>query len=62
MAQQGQAVAAEIEKYYRKAKEILAANREFFEKVEQELAEKKLLTMRDLDRIRQECGVLPMVG
>ena len=62
LAHQEQAVAAEIEKYYRKAKEILAANREFFEKVEQELSEKKLLTMRDLTRIRQECGVLPAAG
>ena len=62
LAHQEQAVAAEIEKYYRKAKEILAANREFFEHVEQELTEKKLLTMRDLDRIRRECGVLPVAG
>lgn len=58
MAQQEQAIAAEIEKYYRKAKEILAANRDFFERIEQELAEKKLLTMRDLTRIRGECDML----
>lgn len=62
LAHQEQAVAAEIEKYYRKAKEILAANHDFFERVEQELAEKKLLTMRDLDRIRGECGTLATVG
>ena len=55
LAHQEQVVAAEIEKYYRKAKEILAANRDFFERVEQELIEKKLLTMRDLERIRGEC-------
>ena len=62
LAHQEQAVAAEIEKYYRKAKEILSANRAFFECVEQELAEKKLLTMHDLSRIRRGCDMLPAAG
>ena len=55
-ALQEQAVAAEIERYYRKAKELLAANRDFFERVERELTEKEILTGKDLKRIREEAG------
>ena len=55
-ALQEQAVAAEIERYYRKAKELLAANRDFFERVERELTEKEILTPKDLQRIRGEAG------
>lgn len=62
LAHQEQAVAAEIEKYYRKAKEILAANRDFFECVEKELIEKGLLTGKDLQRIRGECDSDALAG
>ena len=56
---QEQAVAAEIERYYRRAREILALNREFFERIAQGLAEKGLLTVTDIRRFREECQVLP---
>ena len=58
-ARQEQATAMEIEKYYRQAKEILAANREFFEKTAAALARKGLLTMLDLREIRESCTILP---
>lgn len=48
--------------YYRRAKELLAANRDFFERVEQELTEKGLLTGKDLQQVRSECGMLPVAG
>jgi ATP-dependent Zn protease len=50
--EQEQAVALEVERYYKKAKEILALNTEFLEKVAQALAEKKLLTTMDIQKIK----------
>ena len=54
MSEQEQAVAAEVEKYYRKAKEILSANWEFFEKIAVALAQKKLLSTVDIQKIKSE--------
>ena len=54
-----QAIAAEMENYYRKAKEILSANWEFFEKLAAALAEKKLLSAVDIQKIRGECQIVP---
>lgn len=55
-----QAVATEVERYYRKAKEIISANREFFEKLAAALAEKKLLSAVDIEKIREGCQVVPV--
>ena len=53
-----QAVAAEVERYYRKVKEIISANREFFEKLAAALAEKKLLSAVDIQQIREDCRIV----
>ena len=53
-----QAVAAEIENYYRKAKEIISANWDFFEKLASALAEKKLLSAADIQHIKKECRIV----
>lgn len=58
-AKQEQATATEIEKYYRMAKEILSVNADFFEKIAQALAQKKLLTMGDVQAIKADCKVTP---
>ena len=60
MADRDQAVAAEVERYYRKAKEILSANWEFFEKLAAALAEKKLLSAVDIEKIREGCKMVPV--
>ncbi len=46
-----------LEMYYYKTKEILAQNREFLDRVASELAEKKLLTMYDIQRIKSQCRI-----
>lgn len=53
-----QATAVKIEEFYRKAKEILALNSEFLEKIAAALAEKKLLTAPEINAIRNECSVV----
>lgn len=58
---QEQAVAEEVEKLYKKAKEILARNTEFLEKVAQKLAAKKLLTTADIQEIKNGCKIVPVV-
>lgn len=55
---QEQAAAIEIEKYYRKAKEIISLNREFFERIAAELAQKRLLHTADIQRIKAECNIV----
>lgn len=55
-----QAAATEVERYYRKAKEVLSANWEFFEKLAAALAEKKLLSAVDIEKIREGCQVVPV--
>ena len=49
-----------MERYYRKAKEVLSANWEFFEKLAAALAEKKLLSAVDIEKIREGCQVVPV--
>lgn len=57
MKRQEQAVATEVEKYYRKAKEIISKNRDFFERLAAELAKKKLLNTADIQGIKAECPI-----
>ena len=59
-ASQEQVIAAEVEKAYRKAKEILSLNAEYFEKVAVTLAQKKLLSAVDMQRIKNECKIVPV--
>lgn len=57
---QEQAVAAEVERYYRKAREILAENSDFLEKLADALAKKRILTAEDIQRIKSQCTVVPV--
>ena len=57
---QEQAVASEVEKFYMKAKEIIALNREFLEKVADALAKKKILVMADIKEIKESCRIVPV--
>ena len=57
---QEQAVSAEVEKYYRKAKEILSANSEFLNKIAEALEKKKLLVMADIKAIKETCTIVPV--
>ena len=59
-SEQEQAVSAEVEKFYRKAKEIISLNQEFFEKVAVALAQKKLLSAVDIKQIKSECEIVPV--
>ncbi len=56
-----QIVAAELERYLFKAKEIVADNREFLDKVAKELLEKHTLLFSDIKRIRESCRIVPAV-
>ncbi len=58
--EQEKAVAAEVEKYLRKAKEILSLNQEFFEKLAAELAKRKILTAAAVQNIKKECTIVPV--
>ena len=58
--EQEKAVAAEVEKFYKKAKEIISLNFEFFEKVAEALAKKKLLSALDIQKIKSECKIVPV--
>lgn len=58
--EQEQVIASEVERYCRKAKEILALNRDFFEKVASALAKKRLLTAADVQKIKSECTIVPV--
>ncbi|MCH5315784.1 MAG: AAA family ATPase [Eubacterium sp.] len=60
MNRQEQAVALEIERYYRKAKEIISLNWDFFEKLAAELAKKKILNTDDIQKIKAECKITPV--
>ena len=59
-SEQEQAVSAEVEKYYRKAKEIISLNMEFFDKVAAALAKKRLLSTVDIKQIKSECKITPV--
>ena len=61
-ASQEQIVATEVERYFRKAKDILYENREFLEKTASALAQKGLLTMLDVRAIKCECACLKEAG
>lgn len=58
--EQERVVSAEIEKYYRKAKEVLSLNQDFFEKIAASLAQRKLLTMADIQKIKGSCKIVPV--
>ena len=51
------AASLEIERYYRKAKEILAKNREFLDKLAFEIATKDYLLESDIQRIKATCTI-----
>ena len=57
---QEQAISAEVEKYYKKAKEILASNKEFFEKLAVALSNKGFLAMADIKEIKDSCEIRPV--
>ncbi len=57
---QEQVVSAEVEKYYKKAKEILMCNKEFFDKLAEALAKKGLLAMSDIKEIKETCKITPV--
>ena len=59
-AKQEQATAAEIERFYKKAKEILALNHELFEAIAKELSVKGVLTASDIERLRFICPSVPV--
>jgi cell division protease FtsH len=55
-AKQEQAVSAEVEKYYRKAKEILAQNRNLLDGIARALMEKGVLTVEDIAAVKKACN------
>ena len=57
---QEQAVSAEVEQYYRKAKEILSCNKDFFNKLAEALAKKGFLAMSDIQQIKESCEIIPV--
>lgn len=59
IARQEQAIAVEVEKAFRKAKEILVGNREFLDAIAAELTQKEFLTALDVKRIKAECHIAP---
>jgi ATP-dependent Zn protease len=58
--EQEKATAKEIEKIYRKVKEILSLNAEFLEKLADALSRKKLLSAADVQKIKSECKIVPV--
>lgn len=57
-----QVVASEVDRYYRQAKQILAANSEFLEKLAAELLVKRLLTEQDIRRIKEICPLVTLAA
>lgn len=51
-------VISEVERYYRKAKEIIAKNGEFYDAVVNELSKTGLITMNDIARIKANCKIV----
>lgn len=49
-------IAVEMERYYNKAKQILAKNRVFLDRLANELMEKKILTSKDIKKINKSCN------
>ena len=56
-SKQEQAVATEVEKYYRKAKEIISSNNIFFENIAKELLDKKILCSKDIQNIKYSSSI-----
>lgn len=48
------AVSSEVDRLYRKTKEIIAANKEFLDRLAAELLENEILDMYDIERIKNE--------
>lgn len=61
LAEQEHAVCIEIEKYYRKAKEILIKNQDFFEKIAVALVQTRLLSAADIQKIEQTSVIVPVI-
>ena len=59
-SKQEQAIAAEMERYYRKTKEILALNNELLDAIALELSKKGVLTAKDIAEIKKNCSVVPV--
>lgn len=55
MYQQETAIASEVERYYRKAKEILSRHSGFLHQLAAALSANEILTMYDVERIRMDC-------
>lgn len=56
--EQERVISSEIDKFYRKAKEIISLNYDFFEKMAKALANKKTLTSVDVQAIKNECKIV----
>lgn len=57
-AKKEQLIAEKVAGYYTAAKQILAGNRDFLDKVTEELMWKKTLRQKDIKRIRAETGIV----
>ena len=56
-------MASEVSRLYRQTKKLIVENRGFFDNVVEELIEKKTLTFRDMERIRNNnSGSMPRGG
>ena len=53
-----QATAAEVERYYRKAKEILSVNAGFLDALATALLERNFLSMYDIAEIKETCNIV----
>lgn len=51
-------VFTELEKYYQETKKMLIDNREFLDKVANQLVEKETLTCKDIKEIRESCKIV----
>lgn len=60
LSKQEQMISAMLHRYYQKAKGCLASNREFLDQIAISLAQKKLLTGKDIQRTRQNCALHKM--
>ena len=60
LSTQEQTVSSEVERYYRKAKEILSENSEFLLKIAEALRSKGLLVMSDIKAIRESGKIVPI--
>ena len=59
-SKQERAVSSEVERWYRKTKEILSVNHDLLESIAAELSRKGVLTAADLERIKQNCRIAPV--